>query len=299
MRGVIISSFGDSFRVAAEGKEYICRARGNLRTKSQSPVCGDFVLLDVSGDEPVISEICPRKNEIIRPPLANLDVLILVCSTVEPSPNILTLDKFAAVSVFKGISPVIVFTKSDRADPEKYLSLYRGVFPVFAVDNITGRGTDELLSELSGKFSALTGNSGVGKSSLLNNLCPDISVKTGEISRKLGRGKHTTRRTEIYPLPTGGYIADTPGFAAFSTERYDIIFKDDLAGCFPEFGEYTGKCRFPDCSHTKEQGCAVLKAVEEGRINPSRHRSYCEMYSEASKIKPWELKSAEGKKPQR
>lgn len=292
MQGVIISSFGDSFRVVAEGEEYICRARGVLRNKSQSPVCGDYVTVEKSGEESVITAIMPRKNEIVRPPLANLDQLVFVCSTVEPAPNILALDKFTAVSVFKGIDPIIVFTKTDKADFEKYFDIYNGIFPTFAINNLTGEGTDRLREALKGKFSALAGNSGVGKSSLLNNLCPDINAKTGEISRKLGRGRHTTRRTEIYPLPDGGYIADTPGFAAFSTERYDIIFKDDLAACFPEFDSFIGKCRFPDCSHTKEQGCAVLEALKEGKVHGSRHKSYCEMYSEAAKIKPWEIKNS-------
>lgn len=291
MQGVIISSFGDSFRVVAEGKEYTCRARGVLRNKSVSPVCGDFVEIDQSGKEAVIAEILPRKNEIVRPPLANLDQLVFVCSIVEPVPNIRGLDKFTAVSVFKGIDPIIVFTKTDKSDFEKYFSVYRDVFPTFAINNLTGEGIEPLREVLKGKFSALAGNSGVGKSSLLNNLCPDINAKTGEISRKLGRGRHTTRRTEIYPLPEGGYIADTPGFAAFSTERYDIIFKDDLAACFPEFDDCIGKCRFPDCSHTKEQGCAVLEALKDGKVHESRHKSYCEMYAEASKIKPWELKN--------
>lgn len=292
MQGVIISSFGDSFRVASDGGEYVCRARGSLRTKDMTPLCGDRVELDASGDETVITSIFPRKNEIIRPPLANLDIIVLVCSTVEPAPNILNLDKFTAVSVFKGISPVIVFTKSDMSDPQKYVELYSGVFPVFAVDNITGDGTDGLRQVIRGRFSALAGNAGVGKSSLINNLCPGYGAKTGEISRKLGRGRHTTRRTEIYPLPDGGYIADTPGFAAFSTDRYGIIFKDDLAGCFPEFDGYIGKCRYPDCSHTKEQGCAVLDALKAGAISQSRHKSYCEMYAEALKLKPWELKKS-------
>ena len=287
MVGMIISSFGDSFRVAADGKEYICRARGTLRQGSLSPVCGDRVTVEIS-DEPVITSVLPRKNEIVRPPLSNLDCLVFVCSTVEPAPNLLNLDKFTAVSVYKGIQPVIVFTKSDIADPEKYVSLYRGIFPVFSVDNKTGAGTDGLLKELEGKFSALAGNSGVGKSSLMNCLLPGLNAKTGEISRKLGRGRHTTRRTEVYPLPNGGYLADTPGFAAFSTDRYDIIYKDDLPSCFPEFSEYIGSCRYPDCSHTKEQGCAVLEALGAGKIIESRHRSYLAMYEEASRLKPWE-----------
>ena len=290
MRGVITSSFGGSFRVAAEGEEFVCTARGTLRNKSLSPICGDFVEIEKSGDEYVIAGIFPRKNEIVRPPLANLDQLVFVSSATEPAPNILNLDKFTAVSVYKGIEPVIVFTKNDLKNAEEYAAIYRGIFPTFCIDNSTGAGVDELIVALIGKFSALAGNSGVGKSSLLNNLVPGIEAKTGEISRKLGRGRHTTRRTEIYPLPGGGYIADTPGFAAFSTDRYDIIFKDDLAACFPEFDDHIGKCRFPDCSHRKEQGCAVLDALQNGDIKPSRHRSYCEMYQEAEKLKPWEYK---------
>lgn len=290
MQGIIISSFGDSFKVAAEGEEYICRARGVLRNKLQSPLCGDRVTVETVDGERVITEISPRKNEIVRPPMANLEQIVFVCSTTEPPPNILNLDKFTAVSVFKGIAPLIVFTKTDKGDPVRYIEIYRGIFPTFEINNLTGSGIAPLREALKGRFSALCGNSGVGKSSLLNNLLPHAGAATGEISQKLKRGKNTTRRTEIFALPEGGYIADTPGFAAFSTERYDIIFKDELAGCFPEFGEYIGSCRFQDCSHTKEDGCAVLAALKEGKIPKSRHRSYCEMYQEASKIKPWELK---------
>lgn len=290
MQGIIISSFGDSFRVAAEGEEYICRARGALRNKPQSPLCGDRVTVETVDGERVITEIFPRKNEIVRPPMANLEQLVFVCSTTEPPPNILNLDKFTAVSVFKGIAPLIVFTKTDKGDPARYIGIYRDIFPTFEINNLTGSGIEPLREALKGRFSALCGNSGVGKSSLLNNLLPHAGAVTGEISQKLKRGKNTTRRTEIFALLEGGYIADTPGFAAFSTERYDIIFKDELAGCFPEFGEYIGGCRFQDCSHTKEDGCAVLEALKDGKISQSRHRSYCEMYQEASKIKPWELK---------
>ena len=143
---------------------------------------------------------------------------------------------------------------------------------------------------IAGKFSALTGNSGSGKSSLLNNICPGAMIETNEISRKLGRGKHTTRRVDIYKLDGGGIVADTPGFSTFETSKYDIIMKADLADCFPEFSEYLGKCRFQDCSHTKESGCAVIEAVKCGKISTSRHDSYCRMYREAEQIKPWQLK---------
>lgn len=289
-RGVIISAFGGSFRVASEGEIFVCTAKGSFRAKNISPCCGDNVMISQSSGENVISEILPRKNEIVRPPLANLDQIVFVCASADPPPNLLNLDKFTAVSVYKGISPVIVFTKTDIGDADKYAEIYRDIFPTFCIDNGTGAGVDDLKDTLRGKFSALCGNSGVGKSSLLNNLIPGAMARTGEISRKLGRGKNTTRRTDIFPLPEGGYIADTPGFAAFSTERYDLIFKEDLPGCFPEFKDYPDSCRFNDCSHRKEQGCAVLKALEEGRINPSRHRSYCEMYSEAEKLRTWQFK---------
>lgn len=290
-QGVIISAFGGTFRVAAEGEEYICTARGVFRNKDISPECGDRAEIDCTGGEYVITKIFDRKNEIVRPPLANLDQLVFVSSTVEPVPNILNLDKFTAVSEFKGISPVIVFTKTDLNDAESYAEIYDGIFPTFCIDNVTGEGIDGLKEVLKDRFSALCGNSGVGKSSLLNNLIPGIEARTGEISKKLGRGRHTTRRTDIYSLPFGGYLADTPGFASFSTDRYDIIFKDSIADCFPEFREYLGQCRYSDCSHRKEQGCVVIEALNAGKIKPSRHRSYCEMYQEAEKLKPWEIKN--------
>lgn len=297
MRGVIISACGSLFRVAADNCVYSCSARGILRAKNISPYCGDNVEIEQSAGEYVIKSILPRKNEIIRPPLANLDSIVFVCSVTDPPPNLVNLDKFTAVAVYKNISPIIVFTKCDLSDPEPYSRIYRDIFPTFCVNNLSGDGARLLEPVLKDKFSALCGNSGVGKSSLINNILPDAAAVTGEISKKLGRGKNTTRRTDIYPLPYGGYIADTPGFAAFSTERYDVIFKEDLAGCFPEFSEYIGGCRYNDCSHRSEQGCAVLEAMNNGNIDPSRHRSYVEMYREAANLKEWELKDRRSKNP--
>lgn len=290
--GIIISSFGGDFKVSAEGKEYICKARGVFRNKDIVPVCGDKVIFtydEASGG--VITEIGERKNEIIRPPLANLDQIVFVISTCEPAPNILLLDKFLAVSVYKNIAPVIVFTKTDKHPADKFVSLYEGIFPTVCVDNVTGDGVDKVRALLVGKFSAFTGNSGAGKSTLLNNICPDLKLETNEISRKLGRGKHTTRRVEIYKLGDDSFVADTPGFSTFNTSMYDIIFKDELAYCFPEFEEHIGECRFQDCSHTKEKGCKVIEAVNSGLISKSRHDSYCQMHAEASLIKTWEVKN--------
>ncbi len=292
LNGVIISSLGGTYKVASQGREYICKARGVFRNKQITPVCGDIVTVELEPTgEGVIVDVGERKNEIIRPPLANLDQLVFVTSTCEPAPNLLILDKFLAVSIFKGITPIIVFTKTDKAPADEYVSIYSDMFTTLCVDNSTGEGSDNVLELLSDKFSAFTGNSGAGKSSLLNNICPDLNLATNEISRKLGRGKHTTRRVDIYPLPNGGYVADTPGFSTFNTNMYDIIMKDELADCFPEFEEYLGNCKYLNCSHTKEQGCAVLEALNDLKIKPSRHESYCTMYSEASLIKPWEVKN--------
>lgn len=274
--------------MAYDGEELknsvLCGARGILRKNGQSPLCGDRVETEISAGEHIITKILPRKNELIRPPLANLDQILFVCSSVSPPPNILNLDKFTAVSVYKNILPVIVLTKTDLCDPERYVKIYSDIFPTFTVNNITGEGVDELKNVLKDKFSAMCGSSGVGKSSLLNNLVPGTDAEIGEISKKLQRGKNTTRRTDIYSLPDGGYIADTPGFAAFSTERYGTIFKNLLADCFPEFSKFIGHCRYSDCSHRTERGCAVLEAVNNGLIHPSRHKSYLAMYRESENI---------------
>ncbi|MBQ9375260.1 MAG: ribosome small subunit-dependent GTPase A [Ruminococcus sp.] len=291
MIGIIIKAIGGIYTVEAPDGVYECKARGIFRKKGISPVCGDNVEISSDGDTYMIEKIYDRKSLIIRPPLANLDVLVFVSSTCEPKPNLLLLDKFIAVAVYKNIEPVIVFTKTDKADYKKYAEIYEKCgMKVFGIDNTTGEGVCELKRVLSGKISAFTGNTGVGKSSLLNNIFPELKLETNEISRKLGRGKHTTRHVELYKLHDGGYIADTPGFSSFDTNRYDIIFKDELADCFTEFKQYFGKCRFQDCSHTKENGCAVINAVSKGEISASRHNNYVTMYEEAKQLKEWEHK---------
>ena len=202
------------------------------------------------------------------------------------------LDKFIAVAEYKKIEPAVVFTKIDKQSAQRYEEIYKKAgISCFQVDNTNADGGAELtrLREmLRGKLCAFTGNTGVGKSSLMNNIFPGMELSTGEISKKLGRGRHTTRHIQLYPLEGGGYVADTPGFSSFDTNRYDTIYKDELAGCFREFAEYTDKCRFIDCSHTKEIGCAVIQAVEDGQIAPSRHESYVQMYTEAKELKEWE-----------
>lgn len=291
MVGLIIKAIGGVYTVEAPDGVFECKARGIFRKKGISPVCGDKVEIEFENKTAVITEIKERKSLIIRPPLANLDVLVFVASICEPAPNLLILDKFIAVAEYKNIKPMVVITKIDKQEPNEYLNIYnKSGIDVFAVDNITGKGSDEVKQALMGKFSAFTGNTGVGKSSLLNNIFPELDLATNEISKKLGRGKHTTRHVELYKLNDGGYIADTPGFSSFDTNRYDIILKDDLAGCFKEFKPYVNKCRFQDCSHTKEKGCAVIEAVENGEIARSRHESYLSMYEQAKQIKEWEYK---------
>ena len=293
MKAIVIRSLGGSYTVEAPEGVYECTARGIFRKKGISPVCGDDVEISFEADgSAVIEKIYDRRSFIIRPPLANLDVLVLVSSTVDPKPNTMIIDKLTAIAEFKGIKPVIVFTKIDRNEPGELTKIYRQCgFDVYEIDNTTGEGSEELAAALAGKLCAFTGNTGVGKSSLLNNIFPGIDIKTGETSKKLGRGRHTTRHVELYKLPAGGYVADTPGFSSFDTNRYDIIFKDKLSGCFPEFEGYEGKCRFPDCAHIKEKGCAVIQAVEAGEIPRSRHESYKLMYEEASRLKEWEYKN--------
>lgn len=267
-------------------QEYPARGILNKHKKGRELYTGDFVRVEHG----VISELLPRKNEIIRPPLANLDQLCFVVSMCEPQPNLRLLDKFIAVSAYKQIQPLLLLTKIDLASCEEILRLYQSIgIPVLLVDYQKPETLETIREAFRGKISALTGNSGAGKSTLLNSLNESFCIPTGEISQKLGRGRHTTRQAQLYALPDGGYIADTPGFSTFETMRYAVIRKEELADCFTEFSAYQGQCQFHDCSHTCEKGCAILDAVRSGRIPASRHESYCAMYEEAKQIREWEL----------
>lgn len=288
--GLIIKLLGGIYFVEASDVVYECKAKGAFRNKNFSPVCGDRVEIQIKdGETPTIVKVFDRKSFIIRPQLANLDYLVLVNSVCEPSPNMLLIDKFIAIAEYKGIGPVVVFTKIDKKSEDEFVSIYKkaGV-KVFSVDNTTGRGSKELKELLTGKLSAFTGNTGVGKSSLLNNLFPGLNLDTDEISKKLGRGKHTTRHTELFKLSDGGYIADTPGFSSFDTNKYDIIYKEEIASCFREFEGFSDKCKFQDCNHINEPGCEVIQAVNDGIIPKSRHDSYVQMFEEAKNLKEWE-----------
>lgn len=282
----------DAFDGILKGDIVKCAARGIFRSKGISPSAGDLVRVD-SGEnsEPVIAEIHERRNFLVRPPLANLDMIVFVNSTAQPSVNRFILDKLVAIADSKEIEPVVVFTKIDLEAAGDLPEIYRGIgIPVCTVDNTTGEGADSVRELISGKVAAFIGNSGVGKSSLLNVLYPDLELDTAHISKKLGRGRHTTRQVELYKRD-GGYIADTPGFSTVDTERYVRLSKDELSGAFREFRGCLGECMFANCAHVKEKGCAVRAAVEEGRIAQSRYSSYLRMFEEASAINDWEVRN--------
>lgn len=287
LNGIIIKAVGGLYTVESPCGLTECKARGIFRKKGITPLVGDNVI--VSAEQKVIEQVLPRKNSLIRPPLANLDQLVFVISMRSPSPNLTLLDKFIAVCEYKNIIPLIALTKVDLDSYEKIYDIYSGIgIKVIVIDYTRENPVEEIVRELYDKTSAFTGNTGVGKSTLLNAIDDTLNIATGEISRKLGRGRHTTRHAQLYKLKYGGYIADTPGFSTFETNQYDIIKKDELSDCFREFAQYKDNCRFRDCSHTKEKGCAVIEAVENGEISKSRHTSYCEMYEEAKQIKDWE-----------
>lgn len=284
VKGFIVRAIGGLYSVESPSGLVTCHARGVFRARQISPCVGDQVLVE----QDVITEILPRKNQIIRPPLANLDQLIFVVSACHPSPNLLLLDKFIAIAIHKQIQPILVITKLDLAESAMLEKIYQGAgVPVYRADYENQASLTAIRSLFQGKISALTGNSGVGKSTLINAIEPTLQLATGEISRKLGRGRHTTRETVLYPI-AGGYLADTPGFSTFETSSYDRMTPEVLPDCFPELDPYRGKCRFSDCSHRQEPGCAVREALDKGIIAPSRYESYCTMYEEAEKIPDWE-----------
>ena len=293
LEGLVRKGIGGFYTVETPEGIYTCTARGKFRKARISPYAGDRVrLLGEEDGTGALEEILPRKNFLVRPPIANIDQLFIVTSLRDPSPDPLILDKTIAAAELEQIAPVLVLTKTDLDDASPLQKIYSVAgIPCFAVSSVTGEGVDQVGALLEGRISAFTGNSGVGKSTLLNALFPDLQLKTGEISQKLGRGRHTTREVELYKLEGGGYVADTPGFSTFDIERYRMTDKEKLAFGFREFAPYLGACQFSSCSHTCEKGCAVLQAVEEGKIPRSRHESYCAMYQEVKDVKQWQQKS--------
>ena len=289
----IIRKALSGFYYVDDGQSVItCRARGKHRHAKISPLVGDRVrfttLEDGSG---ALDEILPRKNEFYRPAVANIDLLVVVASEAIPVTDPFLIDRVAAIAAARGCETLICVNKCDLEPGLKLARIYeRAGFPTLQVSAETGEGLEELRRFLTGKVCAFTGNSGVGKSSILNALEADFDLPTGEISQKLGRGRHTTRHVELFRLSCGALAADTPGFSSFDVDRMELARKEELQYAFREFAPYLGRCRFQDCAHGKEKGCAVLAAVEAGDIPESRHRSYVRLYEQARAIPDWERK---------
>ncbi len=291
VNGIIVKGICGFYYVEAAGEIYECKARGVFRKKHITPLVGDRVTVTLrEGSENSIDEIAERKNFLLRPPVANIDTLVIVSSVKDPLPSLLVIDKLTAMAVDRGIEPCVVFSKSDLGDTSALEKPYiTAGIPVCSVCCTTGEGVEKVRAMLGSGISVFTGNSGVGKSSLLNCLNVGQELATGEISTKLGRGKHTTRECSLYHLG-GGLVVDTPGFSSLDIEQAnEVIVKENLPFCFPEFTDYLGCCKFSTCSHTVEKGCRILEAVADGRIDPARHKSYVSMYNEVKDIKDWEL----------
>ena len=268
-----------------------CRARGILRKEGSSPLTGDMVEISVENGKGMVEKILPRRNSFVRPAVANVDALVVFAANVNPVTEPFLIDRVAAIAGDQEVPVVLCINKCDLDPAVDLERIYRHAgFEVICTSAETGEGVEQLRQLIQGKLTAFTGNSGVGKSSILNCLCPELALSTGEVSQKLGRGRHTTRHVELYDLGEGTYVADTPGFSSFDTDMMEIILKENLQYAFGDFGPYVGKCQFHDCTHRKEPGCAVTAAVGAGEIEHSRYDSYLRLYEKVSQIKQWELK---------
>ncbi len=290
MIGVIIKALSSFYYVSYNNDIYECKARGSFRKSGFSPLVGDKVEFEIlDNSHGIINSVLERKNALKRPNVANIDKLFIISSFSIPAPSTYIIDKITAVARYNDIEPIIVFNKSDLGDFTEFERIYKNAgFKTFVVSAKNGNGMEALIEELKNSISAFTGNSGVGKSSILNYLIGEKTIATGEISEKLGRGRHTTRHNQAYPLPFNAYVVDTPGFSSIEYDNTDYDFKENLADCFYDFSDYIYNCKFTSCTHTKENGCAVLDAVNNGEIEPTRHNSYIKIFEEMKDLKAWE-----------
>lgn len=288
--GMIVKTSSTVFEVECGAERIPCRPCGRFRAEHIRPMAGDRVEFDRS--EGVMTAILPRKNSLVRPPVANADRLVIVASLAPPRTADILLDSLTAFALYKDLEPVVVINKSDQEDGRDVAALYSSAgIRSFAVSAATGEGIAALkafLSDLPGGLSVLSGSSGVGKSSIINALGL-ARAQTGELSERIGRGKQTTRRIELMSLG-GGFVADTPGYSSFDPVEMEMTDAGKLPYCFPEFAEYIPRCRYGDCTHVSDEGCAVLEAVKEGKIARSRHESYCGLYNQLKTLREWMLK---------
>ena len=289
--GRILNSISGFYNVQTPGGIITCRGRGSLRKGGDSPLTGDLVEITVEHGKGMVEKILPRRNRFIRPAVANVDALVIFAANVNPVTEPFLIDRVAAIAGDQEVPVILCVNKCDLDPATDLVRIYeKAGFPVIRASAETGEGVEELRKLLRGKLTAFTGNTGVGKSSMLNRLCPQLNLATGEVSEKLGRGRHTTRHVELYCLEEDTYVADTPGFSSFDTDQMDVLLKENLQYAFPDFAPYIGECQFHDCSHRSEPGCKVREAVESGQIGKTRYDSYLRLYEKSSQIKLWELK---------
>ena len=289
--GRIIRSLSGFYDVLVPAGVITCRARGILRKGDSVPLTGDMVQITVEKGKGMVEQILPRKNSFVRPAVANVDALVVFAANVNPVTEPFLIDRVAAIAGDQEVQVILCVNKTDLDPAVDLVRIYTNAgFSVISTSAETGEGVEQLRQMIRGKLTAFTGNSGVGKSSILNRLCPELALPTGEVSEKLGRGRHTTRHVELYALDGDTLVADTPGFSSFDTDQMDVILKENLQYAFPDFEPHIGKCQFHDCSHRKEPGCAVVAAVRAGELEHTRYDSYLRLYEKASQIKQWELK---------
>ncbi len=288
--GTIVKALSGFYYVSCENQVITCRGRGKHRHAKLSPLVGDRVTFShTTQEDGALDEILPRKNQFKRPAVANIDQLVLIVSEAIPKTDPFLIDRITSIAASRDCLAIIVVNKCDLATGDELYHIYHNTgFQTMKTSAETGQGLAELKELLQNKTSAFTGNSGVGKSSILNAMEPNMSLATGEISEKLGRGRHTTRHIELFPLDGGGFVADTPGFSAFEEDKFEIRRKEELADTFVDFRPYLEDCRYKDCAHIKEKGCALLQAISEGKVFQSRHDSYARLYDQAKQIKDWE-----------
>ena len=288
--GIILKALSGFYYVDDGEKLVACRARGKHRHEKLTPLVGDRVrFTPLEDNKGALDEILPRKNEFHRPAVANVDLLVIIASEAIPETDPFLIGRVVSIAEGRNCECIICINKCDLESGDELQAIYtKAGFTALKVSAETGVGIAELRQLITGKVSAFTGNSGVGKSSILNALEPGISIKTGDVSEKLGRGRHTTRHVELFRLSCGAVVADTPGFSSFEVDKMELQRKEELQYTFREFRPYVDECQFQNCAHIKEKGCAVLQAVKEGKISPTRHQSYIRLYEQAKAIPDWE-----------